>query len=72
MFLVWLDLRTQSTVEHLLKKVPGRNKTFSKVGDIPEHLNGSCSNVLGMCLKFPKTKQVITSSLFLVCQIIRN
>ncbi|KAF4797841.1 putative glycerol kinase 3 [Turdus rufiventris] len=27
---VWLDLRTQSTVEHLLKKVPGRNKTFSK------------------------------------------
>ncbi|KAI1241544.1 hypothetical protein IHE44_0005019 [Lamprotornis superbus] len=28
--IVWLDLRTQSTVERLLKKVPGRNKTFSK------------------------------------------
>ncbi|XP_056351433.1 glycerol kinase isoform X1 [Oenanthe melanoleuca] len=28
--IVWLDLRTQSTVEHLLDKIPGRNKSFSK------------------------------------------
>ncbi|RMC06310.1 hypothetical protein DUI87_15741 [Hirundo rustica rustica] len=27
---VWLDLRTQSTVERLLKRIPGKNKTFSK------------------------------------------
>ncbi|NWZ36686.1 GLPK kinase, partial [Brachypodius atriceps] len=28
--IVWLDLRTQSTVERLLKRIPGKNKTFSK------------------------------------------
>ncbi|XP_033003101.1 glycerol kinase isoform X1 [Lacerta agilis] len=28
--LVWLDLRTQSTVERLLKKIPGNNKSFFK------------------------------------------
>ncbi|XP_077783532.1 glycerol kinase [Podarcis muralis] len=28
--LVWLDLRTQSTVERLLKKIPGHNKSFFK------------------------------------------
>ncbi|XP_071992006.1 glycerol kinase isoform X3 [Engystomops pustulosus] len=28
--IVWLDLRTQSTVERLLKKIPGRNKNFFK------------------------------------------
>lgn len=38
MFLVWLDLRTQSTVERLLKRIPGKNKTFFKVKDIPEYL----------------------------------
>lgn len=45
MLLVWLDLRTQSTVERLLKRIPGKNKTFSKVGNIPEHLKGSCCNI---------------------------
>lgn len=29
--LVWLDLRTQSTVEHLISKTPGRNKNHLKV-----------------------------------------
>ncbi|XP_077338698.1 glycerol kinase isoform X2 [Lithobates pipiens] len=28
--IVWLDLRTQSTVDRLLKKIPGRNKNFFK------------------------------------------
>uniref|UniRef100_A0A8C9NF87 Probable glycerol kinase n=1 Tax=Serinus canaria TaxID=9135 RepID=A0A8C9NF87_SERCA len=28
--IVWLDLRTQTTVDHLLKRIPGKNKTFSK------------------------------------------
>ncbi|XP_061483343.1 glycerol kinase isoform X1 [Rhineura floridana] len=28
--IVWLDLRTQSTVERLLKKIPGQNKSFFK------------------------------------------
>ncbi|NWQ67051.1 GLPK kinase, partial [Neopipo cinnamomea] len=28
--IVWLDLRTQSTVERLLKRIPGKNKSFSK------------------------------------------
>nr|XP_034970732.1 LOW QUALITY PROTEIN: glycerol kinase [Zootoca vivipara] len=28
--LVWLDLRTQSTVERLLQKIPGHNKSFFK------------------------------------------
>lgn len=41
MFLVWLDLRTQSTVERLLKRIPGKNKAYFKVRDIPEHLNSS-------------------------------
>uniref|UniRef100_A0A6I8RP34 Probable glycerol kinase n=1 Tax=Xenopus tropicalis TaxID=8364 RepID=A0A6I8RP34_XENTR len=27
---VWLDLRTQSTVERLLKRIPGKNKNFFK------------------------------------------
>lgn len=26
--IVWLDLRTQSTIERLLKRIPGRNKNF--------------------------------------------
>uniref|UniRef100_A0A672V1C4 Probable glycerol kinase n=1 Tax=Strigops habroptila TaxID=2489341 RepID=A0A672V1C4_STRHB len=30
MFSVWLDLRTQATVERLLKKIPGKNKSFFK------------------------------------------
>uniref|UniRef100_A0A8C9NFK4 Probable glycerol kinase n=1 Tax=Serinus canaria TaxID=9135 RepID=A0A8C9NFK4_SERCA len=29
---LWLDLRTQTTVDHLLKRIPGKNKTFSKTG----------------------------------------
>ncbi|NXL57337.1 GLPK kinase, partial [Chordeiles acutipennis] len=37
--IVWLDLRTQSTVERLLKRIPGKNKAFFKVRGIPEHLN---------------------------------
>uniref|UniRef100_A0A8C0IER8 glycerol kinase n=1 Tax=Bubo bubo TaxID=30461 RepID=A0A8C0IER8_BUBBB len=28
--IVWLDLRTQSTVERLLKRIPGKNKSFFK------------------------------------------
>ncbi|XP_062982563.1 glycerol kinase isoform X2 [Elgaria multicarinata webbii] len=28
--IVWLDLRTQSTVERLLKRIPGQNKSFLK------------------------------------------
>uniref|UniRef100_A0A669Q1S9 glycerol kinase n=1 Tax=Phasianus colchicus TaxID=9054 RepID=A0A669Q1S9_PHACC len=28
--IVWLDLRTQSTVERLLKRIPGNNKSFFK------------------------------------------
>ncbi|KAM4700405.1 glycerol kinase isoform 1-T1 [Discoglossus pictus] len=28
--IVWLDLRTQSTVERLLKRIPGKNKNFFK------------------------------------------
>ena len=28
---VWLDLRTQSTVERLISKTPGRNKNHLKV-----------------------------------------
>ncbi|XP_076211990.1 glycerol kinase isoform X1 [Aptenodytes patagonicus] len=28
--IVWLDLRTQSTVERLLKRIPGKNKAFFK------------------------------------------
>uniref|UniRef100_A0A672V3Y8 glycerol kinase n=1 Tax=Strigops habroptila TaxID=2489341 RepID=A0A672V3Y8_STRHB len=28
--IVWLDLRTQATVERLLKKIPGKNKSFFK------------------------------------------
>ncbi|XP_063161278.1 glycerol kinase isoform X3 [Candoia aspera] len=28
--IVWLDLRTQSTVERLLKRIPGQNKSFFK------------------------------------------
>uniref|UniRef100_A0A8D0EDB6 glycerol kinase n=1 Tax=Salvator merianae TaxID=96440 RepID=A0A8D0EDB6_SALMN len=28
--IVWLDLRTQSTVERLLKRIPGHNKSFLK------------------------------------------
>lgn len=31
--LVWLDLRTQSTVERLIKKAPGENKNHLKVRD---------------------------------------
>lgn len=30
---VWLDLRTQSTVERLINKTPGRNKNHLKVRD---------------------------------------
>ncbi|XP_053482353.1 glycerol kinase isoform X1 [Ictalurus furcatus] len=29
--IVWLDLRTQSTVEHLIEKTPGKNKNHLKV-----------------------------------------
>lgn len=32
---VWLDLRTQSTVERLINKTPGRNKNHLKVGATP-------------------------------------
>lgn len=31
--IVWLDLRTQSTVERLINKAPGRNKNHLKVND---------------------------------------
>lgn len=31
--LVWLDLRTQSTVERLINKAPGRNKNLLRVRD---------------------------------------
>lgn len=41
MFVVWLDLRTQSTVERLLKRIPGNNKSFFKVRDITDYLNSS-------------------------------
>ncbi|NXD68712.1 GLPK kinase, partial [Eolophus roseicapillus] len=29
--IVWLDLRTQATVDRLLKKIPGKNKSFFKL-----------------------------------------
>lgn len=37
-WLVWLDLRTQSTVERLINKTPGRNKNHLKVSAEPLHL----------------------------------
>lgn len=33
---VWLDLRTQSTVERLINKTPGNNKNHLKVSELDQ------------------------------------
>lgn len=46
--IVWLDLRTQSTVERLINKTPGRNKNHLKVTDSGQEI----PSFVFVCFKF--------------------
>ncbi|XP_060626113.1 glycerol kinase isoform X2 [Anolis sagrei] len=58
--IVWLDLRTQPTVERLLKRIPGQNKSFlkSKTG-LPLSTYFSAVKLRWLLDNVPKVKQAV-------------